>query len=52
MKTLICLITLFAFSCTAPVEPLPETVKTDSLIASDSVDTLLLIRTAAKDSAQ
>jgi hypothetical protein len=50
MKTLICLIVLFAVSCNAPVEPLPETVKQDSLIASDSVDTLLLIRTNKKDS--
>jgi len=52
MKTLSLLVILFAFSCNNAVEPQqPEITPIDTIIASDSVDTLLLIRTV-QDSAQ
>lgn len=50
MKTLLFLVAFLAVSCTPQVEPQPEIVPQDSLIAADSVDTLLLIRTNKKDS--
>lgn len=37
-------------SCSRQVEPQPEIIPQDSLIAADSVDTPLLIRTNKKDS--
>jgi len=52
MKTLSSLVILFAFSCNNAVEPQPEITPIDTIIASDSVDTLLLIRTNKKDSTE
>lgn len=38
--------------CNNAIEPQPEIVPIDTLIAADSVDTLLLIRTNKKDSTE